>query len=387
MDLKTAGHPRRTHRPVAARRVGVGTFAALALTVCGLLLVPAMASAAELGSVEGKVTDASTHLPIEGAGVCAYSVERQAVEECELTKSGGKYVISELPVGEYKFLFIADFGTLNYITQFYNDEPTLEQATKKMVASGPPLAGIDAEMQVGAKIEGTVTDASSHAAVDGVEVCALEKEVFEEKLVAVNCAETNASGQYSVGGLPSGEFKVEFFAEYLHYVTQFYEDESTFEQAKPLKVVAPEGNKAGIDAELVPISTLVPGSIGAPQLSGTPAPADTLFCSTGSWTNSPTSYSYKWLRDGTPVAGQTSSTYGVQSADLGDAISCQVTALNSYGSQTATSNILLVPAASPPPGPSPVAKKPLKCKKGFKKMKVHGKAKCVKVKKHAKTHK
>ena len=132
----------------------------------------------------------------------------------------------------------------------------------------------------------------------------------------------------------------------LHYVNQFYEDKSSFEQAKPVKVVAPEGNKTGIDAELVSTTTLVPGSIGAPQLSGTPAPGDTLFCSTGYWTNSPTSYSYKWLRDGAPVAGQTSSTYAVQSTDLGEAFSCQVTALNSYGQQTATSNILLVPAAS-----------------------------------------
>lgn len=343
-----------------------------------------MASAAELGSIEGKVTDASTSKPIEKAVVCAYNVEHKAVEKCEFTKSGGEYVISGVPVGEYKFVFFADFGTLNYITQFYNDKPTLELATKETVTSGSPLTGIDAEMQVGAQIEGTVTDASTHAPIEGVEVCVLEKEEEEEELLEVNCADTNASGQYSVEGLPSGEYKVEFFAEYLHYVNQFYEDKSSFEQAKPVKVVAPEGNKTGIDAELVSTTTLVPGSIGAPQLSGTPAPGDTLFCSTGSWTNSPTSYSYKWLRDGAPVAGQTSSTYAVQSTDLGEAFSCQVTALNSYGQQTATSNILLVPAASPPPEPVPVAKQPLKCKKGFKKKQVHGKAKCVKVKKHKK---
>jgi len=41
------------------------------------------------------------------------------------------------------------------------------------------------------------------------------------------------------------------------------------------------------------------------------------------------------------------------------------------------------PAPAPAPAPTP-APKPLKCKKGFKKKKVHGKAKCVKVKKHHK---
>jgi Divergent InlB B-repeat domain len=40
------------------------------------------------------------------------------------------------------------------------------------------------------------------------------------------------------------------------------------------------------------------------------------------------------------------------------------------------------PAPAPAPSPSPTPTKPLKCKKGFKKKKVHGKARCVKVKKH-----
>ena len=43
------------------------------------------------------------------------------------------------------------------------------------------------------------------------------------------------------------------------------------------------------------------------------------------------------------------------------------------------------PAPAPAPAPTP-APKPLKCKKGFKKKKVHGKARCVKVKKHQKKH-
>ncbi len=42
------------------------------------------------------------------------------------------------------------------------------------------------------------------------------------------------------------------------------------------------------------------------------------------------------------------------------------------------------PPAAPPPvsSPPPTAPKPLKCKKGFRKKKVHGKLKCVKVKRH-----
>ncbi len=77
-----------------------------------------------------------------------------------------------------------------------------------------------------------------------------------------------------------------------------------------------------------------PVNTAAPTLTGTPKLGQTLTCSTGTWSNSPTAYTYVWLRDGAPIAGQTGSTYIVQSADQGHSISCQVTAGNSGGEYT-----------------------------------------------------
>ena len=73
-----------------------------------------------------------------------------------------------------------------------------------------------------------------------------------------------------------------------------------------------------------------------------------------------------------------SSTYGVQSTDLGQGIACQVTAINGRGSGMATSNSLQV---QPVAIVQPIVRPKVECKKGFKKKKVHGKDKCVKVKK------
>jgi hypothetical protein len=218
-----------------------------------------------------------------------------------------------------------------------------------------------------------VTDASTTHPIRGIEVCALEK----SKFAFVTCTYTNTSGQYTLAGLPTAEYKVEFWAEYenLHYITQYYNNKPTFQQADPVSATVPT-TTPNINAQLVPVSSLFPANIGAPQLSGTPSPGDTLFCATGSWSNNPTSYAYKWLRNGIPI-GLTASTYLVQSTDLGASIACQVTAFNSYGSNTATSNALQVVAPVP-------HKKRLKCRRGFKKRKVHGKLKCVKVKKHRK---
>lgn len=77
-----------------------------------------------------------------------------------------------------------------------------------------------------------------------------------------------------------------------------------------------------------------PVNTSAPALTGTPVAGQTLTCSTGTWANNPSGYTYAWLRDGSPVAGQYASTYVVQRADSGHSISCQVTAVNVGGEYT-----------------------------------------------------
>ncbi len=90
----------------------------------------------------------------------------------------------------------------------------------------------------------------------------------------------------------------------------------------------------------------VPVNTSAPVASGTPALGQTLSCSSGSWTGyPPPTFTYQWLDDGTPIAGASTSTYVVQVADQGHVLACQVTASNSAGSESATSNTLQVPSA------------------------------------------
>ena len=70
---------------------------------------------------------------------------------------------------------------------------------------------------------------------------------------------------------------------------------------------------------------------GAPVISGTVEPGGTLSVSPGSWTNSPTSYSYQWYDEGEPISGSTGSTYVVQSSDVDHTIDVVVTAMNGAG--------------------------------------------------------
>jgi hypothetical protein len=94
-----------------------------------------------------------------------------------------------------------------------------------------------------------------------------------------------------------------------------------------------------------------PVNISSPMASGTPALGQALSCANGSWTGYPSPvFSYQWLRNGTPISGANASTYVVQTADQGHGLTCQITAMNSVGSESATSNTLQVPHAQAPGG-------------------------------------
>jgi hypothetical protein len=82
---------------------------------------------------------------------------------------------------------------------------------------------------------------------------------------------------------------------------------------------------------------LKPSNTAIPVISGTLNVGETLTTTNGTWDNSPTAYSYQWLRGGADISGATSNTYTLVGADEDEFISCKVTASNVYGSTDATS--------------------------------------------------
>jgi hypothetical protein len=79
-------------------------------------------------------------------------------------------------------------------------------------------------------------------------------------------------------------------------------------------------------------------------------------CSSGHWENAPTEFQYRWLRNGVPIPGETSSTYVVGEADASSVLQCEVTAINPGGQAYAASPPLVISPvpASPPPTPGEV---------------------------------
>jgi hypothetical protein len=97
-------------------------------------------------------------------------------------------------------------------------------------------------------------------------------------------------------------------------------------------------NGKGATRDMEVIGLEAPENTAPPILSGTAKVGQSLTCSQGTWiAASPTSYAYKWWRDGVTIGGAESSTYTVTAADEGRSISCEVTATNAVGSKSAMS--------------------------------------------------
>jgi len=98
-------------------------------------------------------------------------------------------------------------------------------------------------------IGGTVTDASTHEPIELASVCAW---TVEEE--GGGCTHTEEDGTYLLGGLKTGEYKVEFWSGG-GYSFQYYDGKAHWSEADPVTVEAAT-TTGGIDAELAPAATI-----------------------------------------------------------------------------------------------------------------------------------
>lgn len=105
-------------------------------------------------------------------------------------------------------------------------------------------------------------------------------------------------------------------------------------------------------------ATLVVGEAPAftvtPAVTGSPYIGEVLTCDGGTATGDPApTKTYQWKVNGSDITGENASTYTIDDADLdvGDAVTCTVTATNTAGSDSDTSNSVTI--LETPTGPEP----------------------------------
>ena len=101
------------------------------------------------------------------------------------------------------------------------------------------------------------------------------------------------------------------------------------------------------------VTQAAPDNTAEPRISGSATVGSELTASQGSWTGSPTSFAYQWVRcprggglpsgaDCAAIGGATTTKYVVATADVDRRLRVRVTATNADGSRTVASNATAV---------------------------------------------
>jgi protocatechuate 3,4-dioxygenase beta subunit len=185
------------------------------------------------GYIEGRVTSDGVN-GIENVYVYAYHAGDSTYWVSEVkTDPDGKYRISGLAPGDYKVSFNHSSGQ-NYLDEWYDDKGDFYSAGTLNVARGGGNSNIDAVLGVGGTVSGKVVGSDAPGGLEGVQV-----RVLDENYGFVGGTLTKAGGNYSVRGLPSGQYYVEFYTgEEINYQGEFYNDRPQFKDADPVKVTA-----------------------------------------------------------------------------------------------------------------------------------------------------
>ncbi len=229
----------------------------LSTAVALFALSPALADAAGTGSISGKVTDTSAN-PLQYSCVKAYDTGGTQVG-IDSSNFAGDYVIEGLATGDYRVEFDS-CDNITFLGEFYDNEQNLAAGTTVSVTNGSVTSGINAQLALGGSISGKVTNSSG----DPVWFSCVRAYDSGGTLVASDNSDSN--GDYSIVGLASGDYRIEFRSCGRDVRPEFYDDQGTLATATTVAVVAGSGT-SGINAQLAPggsISGTVTDSTGAP---------------------------------------------------------------------------------------------------------------------------
>ncbi len=220
------------------------------------------------GVITGKVTSGDTSAPLADVYVNVYDTNYN-YQVSTTTDAQGLYTTPGLASGKYIVEFMPSQSGVSsaYVPQFYNKKATEKTADDVDVTAPNMTANINAVMVKGGGIAGNVLAADTSTPLENVEVDIYDQDGNDLYYAATG---TDAAGNYSATGLPSGNYRVLFTTGTFvtsDYVNQYYKDKSSLAAATPIIVTAPS-LVPGINAKLVTGGS-ISGSVFT-QASNTP---------------------------------------------------------------------------------------------------------------------
>jgi len=158
------------------------------------------------GSISGVIADRSSGVGIADATISAFDRVTGALVGGVTTRSDGSYSITGLPSGAYRLQLtpLADSGFIGGMLDGHGVSTCPETVS---VTAPDTTAGVGALLDAGGSITGRLTDAATSFGIRNATVF-ISSQVYS----APRSAQTDSSGDYGIGGLPSGAYRLSFLA-------------------------------------------------------------------------------------------------------------------------------------------------------------------------------
>lgn len=174
------------------------------------------------GAIAGTVTDGAS--PIPNIGVWIYDNSCVQVETTS-TNFNGEYAAGGLVSGNYKVFFTG--GSSGFKSEYYNDKQSCGSADPIHVTAPNTTSSIDAVLIGTAGLAGRVTDGTN--GIDDTSVVVYDSSCGQ----VVKTTATNVNGDYAIGGLSPGNYKVFFYADSIGFMSEWYNNQTSCTDANP----------------------------------------------------------------------------------------------------------------------------------------------------------
>ncbi|MEX0800723.1 MAG: carboxypeptidase regulatory-like domain-containing protein [Dehalococcoidia bacterium] len=206
------------------------------------------------GSISGAITDEASGDPL--ASICISVYDLSGGFYGALATNDGFYLFGPLPPNDYKVEFDDCSSASFYVTEWYDDQPDFDSADAVSVVGGVNTINIDAALDRGGSISGTITEDGS-----GIPLQDICVGTYNTAGTWFGTVLTNGVGDYSVNGLPTDDYKLEIFDCSFNpvHIGEWYDGQTGFDSADPVSVTVGL-DTTGIDASLA-VGGFVSGAV------------------------------------------------------------------------------------------------------------------------------
>jgi hypothetical protein len=177
----------------------------------------------EAQSIAGIVSSAATNLPIENANVYLLDASSKAIIGATSTAADGNYFLGNLAPGDYGVCVLD--STDDYIDGCYDGMAVgadgIVNFTTIALASGQDLQDINLNLQLGATLSGTLSDAYFNVPIANLAVDFTLYSSAQNQVASIYTS-TDANGGFTLHGLATGSYYLEAGVDFVNIPNSAY---------------------------------------------------------------------------------------------------------------------------------------------------------------------